>query len=100
MNFKVRSNPGPVAEDVINYVKPIARKKPKMVTYTGTGDPLNYMNTIKKVKKVIPSIPKIDVKQEIQIAFSGFINREDNHFAEKTEERITRAITLLVFLNI
>ena len=71
-----------------------------MVTYTGTGDPLNYMNTIKKVKKVIQSIPKTDVKQEIQIAFSGFINREDNHFAEKTEERITRAITLLMFLNI
>ena len=49
---------------------------------------------------MIQSIPQIDVKQEIQIAFSGFINREDNHFAEKTEERITRAITLLMFLNI
>ena len=71
-----------------------------MATYTGTDDPLNDMNTIKKVKKVIQRIREIDVKQQIQIAFSGFINREDNHFAEKTEERITRAMTLLMFLNI
>ena len=44
------------------------------------------MNTIKKVKKVVQSIREIIVNQEIQVAFSDIINREDNNFAEKIEE--------------
>ena len=48
------------------------------------------MNTIEKVKKVVQSIHKIDVNQEIQVAFSGIINREDNNFTEKIEERNTK----------
>ena len=34
MNVKVRSHPGATAEDLIDYVKPIARKKTKDVGYT------------------------------------------------------------------
>ena len=91
MNLKVKSHPGATTEDLIDYVKPIARKKPKMlVIYTGTNDLSNEMNTIKKVKKVVQSIREIDVNQEIQIAFSGIINREDSNFAEKIEERNTK----------
>ena len=91
MNVKVKSHPGATTEDLIDYVKPIARKKPKMlVIYTGTNDLSNEMNTIKKVKKVVQSIREIDVNQEIQIAFSGIINREDSNFAEKIEERNTK----------
>ena len=44
------------------------------------------MNTIKKVKKVVQSIRETDVNQEIQVAFFGIINREDNNFAEKIEK--------------
>ena len=29
MNFKVRSHPGSTNEDLVDYVKPIAHKKPK-----------------------------------------------------------------------
>ena len=47
----------------------------------------NDMNTIKKVKKVVQSIRETHVNQEIQIAFSGIFNREDNDFAEKIEKR-------------
>ena len=91
MNAKVRSHPGATSEDLVDYEKPIAPKKPKMlVIHTGTNDLPDDMNTIKKVKKVVQSIREIDVNQEIQVAFSGTINREDNNFAEKIEERNTK----------
>ena len=90
-NVKVRSRLGGTTEDLIDYVKAIAWTKPKMlVIHTGTNDLLNDMNTIKKVKKVIQSIGKIDIQQKIQIAFSGIINWEDNNFAGKIEERKTK----------
>ena len=34
MNAKVRSHPGATTEDLTDYVKPIARKKNKNVSYT------------------------------------------------------------------
>ena len=82
---------GDSTEDLVDYVKQIARKKPKMlVIHTGTDDLPDDMNTIEKVKKVVQSIREIDVNQEIQVAFSGSFNREDNNFAEKIEERNTK----------
>ena len=60
-----------------------------LVMHTGTNDLPNDVNTI-KVKKVVQSIRKIDVNQEIQIAFSGINNQEGNNFAEKIEECNTK----------
>ena len=49
MNVKVRSHPGATTEDLVDYVKPIARKKPKMlIIHTGTNDLPDDMNTIKR----------------------------------------------------
>ena len=91
MNVKVRSHPGATAEDLVDYVKPIERKKPKMlIIHTGTNDLPDDMNTIKKVKKVVKSIREIHVNQEIEVAFSCIINREDNNFAEKIKNRNTK----------
>ena len=88
MNVKVRSHPVATIEHLINYVKPIARKKPKMlVIHSGANDLPNDMITVKRVIKVVKSIFEIDVNQEIQIAFSGIINREENNFTEKIEDR-------------
>ena len=91
MNVKVRSHPGATTEDLVDYVKPIARKKQKMLIIpTGINDLPDDMNTIKKLKKVVHSIHEIDVNQEIKVAFSGIINREDNNFAEKIKDRNTK----------
>ena len=81
MNVKVISHPGATTEDLLDYVKPRAPKKPKMlILHTGT-------NAVKKVKKVVQSICEIAINQEIQVAFSGIINRIDNNFAEKIKDR-------------
>ena len=61
-----------------------------MAIHTGANDLPDDMNTIKKVKKVVQSIPEIDVNQEIQVAFYGIINREDYNFVEKIEKRNTK----------
>ena len=38
-SMKVRSHPGATTEDIVDYVKPIAHKKPKMlVIHTGTNE--------------------------------------------------------------
>ena len=58
-----------------------------LIIRTGTNDLPDDMNTIKKVKKVVQSIREIDVNQEIEVVFSGIINREDNNFAEKFKDR-------------
>ena len=52
MNVKVISHPGATTEDLLDYVKPRAPKKPKMlILHTGTNDLPDDMNTVKKVKK-------------------------------------------------
>ena len=64
----------------------------------------NDFNTIKKVEKVIQSIREIDINEEIQINISGIINRTDNNFAGKMEERNTEVVNycnskIFVFIN-
>ena len=89
MNVKVISHPGATTEDLVDYVKPRAPKKPKMlILHTGT-------NAVKKVKKVVQSICEIAINQEIQVAFSGIINRIDNNFAEKIKDRNNKTRKLL-----
>ena len=39
---------------------------------------------------MVQSIREIDVNQEIEVACSGIINREDNNFAEKIKDRNTK----------
>ena len=46
-NVRKRSRPGATTEDLIDYVKPIARKK-MLVIHTGTNDFSNDMNAIKE----------------------------------------------------
>ena len=67
-----------------------------LIIRTGTNDLPDDMNTIKKVKKVVQSIREIHVNQEIEVAFSCIINREDNNFAEKIKDRNTKDF---VFIN-
>ena len=61
-----------------------------LVIHIKASDLPDGINTIKQVKKVEQSICEIDVNQEIQVPFSGVVNREDNNFAEKIEERNTK----------
>ena len=65
-SVKVRNHLGATTEDVIDYVRPTARKKPKMmVIHSGTNDLTYKVNTSQKIRKVINVIKEDDVNNEI-----------------------------------
>ena len=50
-NVKVITHTGSTTEDMLDYIKPIARRKPDtMIIHAGTNALTNGVNTIKKVK--------------------------------------------------
>ena len=57
-----------------------------IIIHTGTNDIQNKVNTLQKVRKVITTIKEIDVNNEVQIAFSGVIHRDDQDFEEEIKE--------------
>ena len=84
---KIRCHLGATTDDIIDYVRPTARKKSDMIIiHTGTNDIQNKVNTLQKVRKVITTIKEVDVKNEIQIAFSSVIHCDDQGFKEKIKE--------------
>ena len=65
-SVKIRCHPGATTDDIIDYVRPTARKKPDMIIiHTSTNDIQNEINTLQKVRKVITTIKEIDVNNEI-----------------------------------
>ena len=86
-SVNIRCHPGATTDDIIDYVIPTARKKSDMIIiHTGTNDIQNKVNTLQKVRKVITTIKEIDVNNEIQVAFSGVIHRNDQDFDEEIKE--------------
>ena len=84
---KVRPNPGAATHDLLDYVKPVMRKKPKaLVIHTGTNDIEQEINTMKMVKKLVKVIQEIDSEKETEIIFSGLIQGEDLDFRDQMEE--------------
>ena len=60
---KIRCHLGATTDDIIDYVRPTARKKSDMIIiHTGTNDIQNKVNTLQKVRKVITTIKEVDVK--------------------------------------
>ena len=57
-----------------------------IIIYTGTNDIQNKVNILQKVRKVITTNKEIDINNEIQIAFSSVIHRDDQDFEEETKE--------------
>ena len=57
-----------------------------IIIHTGTNSIQNKVNTLQKVRKVITTIKETDVNNEVQIAFSGVIHRDDEDFEEKIKE--------------
>ena len=54
---KIRPHPGATTVDMIDYIKPELRHKPDIVIlYCGTNDITNYVNTVKKIKKLVKEI--------------------------------------------
>ena len=63
-------HPGATTDDIIDYVRPTARKKPDMIIiHTGFNGLQNEVNTIYEVRMVITTIKEIDFNNKVEIAF-------------------------------
>ena len=86
-SVKNRCHPGATTDDIIDYVRPTARKKPDMIIFhTGNNGVRNKVNTLQKVKEVITTIEEIDVNNKIQIVFSSVTHLDDQDFEEEIKE--------------
>ena len=67
---KVRPNPGASTHDLMDYVKPTMRKKPKgLVIHTDTNDIWQEINTVKMFKELVKVIKEIDSEKETELYF-------------------------------
>ena len=86
-NVKVITHPGSTTEDMIDYIKPIARRKPDtLITHNGTYDLTNGLNTMKKVRKLVKVVCQIDESEKINIVFSSVIYRKDKDLEDERNE--------------
>ena len=86
-SISVMKHPGCSSEDMLDYVKPIARKKPDtLIIHVGTNDLTKGVNTMKKVRKCVEVIREIDNTENIQIGFFSIIQRTDKDFGNEIKE--------------
>ena len=78
----VMKHPGCSTEDMTDYIKPIARKKPDTILlHVGTNDLTKGINTMKNVRKCVEAIRELDNSENIQIGFSSIVHRSDKDFS-------------------
>ena len=67
-DVKVITHPGSTTEDMLDYIKPIARRKPDtLIIHAGTNDLTNGVNTMKKVRKLVKVVREIDESEKIKM---------------------------------
>ena len=84
---KIIAHPGSTTDDMLDYIKPVVRKKPDtLIFHTGTNDLTNGVNTMKKVRKLVKVVREIDESEEIKIGFSSVIYRQDKEVDDERKE--------------
>ena len=74
-NVQVQSFSGYTAKDMLDIVKPAARRKPyAILIYAGTNDMTRDIHTMKNIRKIEKSIR--DCSENMQVLLFGIIGRE------------------------
>ena len=88
-NVKVQSFSGHTTEDMLDIVKPAARRKPDaIIIHAGANDITRDINTVKTIRKTVKLIR--DSSGNTQVLLSGIINQEDGNYNDKISEINTR----------
>ena len=86
-SISIIKHSGCSSEDMVDYVKPIATKKPDtLIIHVGTNDSTKGANTMKKVRKGVAVIQEVDNTENIQIGFSSIIQRADKDLSNEIKE--------------
>ena len=66
---------------MIDYIKPIARKKPDAIfLHVETNGFTKSINTIKNIRACVEAIRELHNPENIQIGFSSIMHRSDKDF--------------------
>ena len=80
-------HPGTRTEDIVDFIKPVIRKKPDaVIIHAGTNDLTNGTNTMNQVRKIAKTIQEMEDSGKIGIVFSGIIQRADRNFKDQIKE--------------
>ena len=83
----VMKHPGCSTEDMTDYIKIIAKKKPDTILlHVGTNDFTKGINTMKNVRKCLKAICELDNSENTQTGFSSIMHRSDKDFSKEISE--------------
>ena len=87
-NFvNVRFHRGATTEDIVDFIKPVIKKKPDaVIIHAGTNDLTNGTNTMKQVREIAKTIKEMEDSGKMGIGFSGIIQRVDRNFKDQIKE--------------
>ena len=81
----VMKHPGCSTENMIDCIKPIARKKPDTILLNvGTNNLIKGIDTMKNIRKCMEAIHELDNSENI--GFSNIMNRSDKGFSKEISE--------------
>ena len=79
--------PGYSKDDMIDYIKPIARKKADTILlHLETNDLTKGINCMKNIRNCVEAIREMDNSEYIQIGFSSIMNISDKDFSKEISE--------------
>ena len=87
-NFvNVRFHLGTTTEDIVDFIKPVIRKKrDAVIIHAGNNDLTNGTNTMKQVRKITKTIQEMEDSGKIGICFSGIIQTAGRNFKDQIKE--------------
>ena len=78
----VMKHPGSTTDDMVDYVRPVARKKSDVIIMNvGSNDLTKGVNTMSKVSKIVSTIQEVDSTRNIQLGFSSIAQRVDKDYS-------------------
>ena len=89
--LNVMKYPGSITGDMVDYVRPVTRKKPDVIImHVDTNDLTKGVNTMSKIRKIVSAIQVVDSSRNIQLGFSSIFQRADNDYSKEIKEINTR----------
>ena len=78
----VMKHPGSTTDDMVDYLRPVARKKSDVIIMNvGSNDLTKGVNTMSKVSKIVSTIQEVDSTRNIQLGFSSIAQRADKDYS-------------------
>ena len=83
----VKFYPGATTENITDHLRPAMRKTADVtITHAVTNDLTNAVNTMKSVRSVTKIMEEMKGGGDIQVGFSGIIERRDHGLGEKIKD--------------